>query len=39
MTSTKDLWLKLEELYTKIYLSSKMFLIERFFHFKLNLSK
>ncbi|XP_057770222.1 putative late blight resistance protein homolog R1B-16 [Salvia miltiorrhiza] len=39
MTSAKELWSKLEELYTGTSLPSKIFLIERFFRFKLDLNK
>lgn len=35
--SAKDLWDQLEELYTETSLSSKMFLLEIFFRFKLDL--
>ncbi|KAK4395819.1 Retrovirus-related Pol polyprotein from transposon TNT 1-94 [Sesamum angolense] len=37
--STKDLWNKLEELYTETSLPSKLFLLEKFFRYKLYLSK
>ncbi|XP_057797809.1 receptor-like protein 19 [Salvia miltiorrhiza] len=37
--SAKDLWCKLEELYTEKSLPSKLFLLERFFQFELDLSK
>ncbi|KAL0319875.1 UNVERIFIED_CONTAM: hypothetical protein Sradi_5249000 [Sesamum radiatum] len=37
--SAKDLWEKLEELYTKSSLPSKLFLLENFFKYKLDVSK
>ncbi|KAK4391500.1 Retrovirus-related Pol polyprotein from transposon TNT 1-94 [Sesamum angolense] len=37
--SAKDLWNKLEELYTETSLPSKLFLPEKFFRYKLDLSK
>ncbi|KAK4407943.1 Retrovirus-related Pol polyprotein from transposon TNT 1-94 [Sesamum angolense] len=37
--SAKDLWNKLEELYTETSLPSKLFLLEKFFRYKLDLSK
>ncbi|KAK4406052.1 hypothetical protein Sango_0611700 [Sesamum angolense] len=37
--SAKELWKKLEELYTETYLPSKLFLLEKFFRYKLDLSK
>ncbi|KAL2230503.1 UNVERIFIED_CONTAM: hypothetical protein Sindi_1644700 [Sesamum indicum] len=38
-TSAKKLWKKLEELYTETSLPSKLFLLEKFFRYKLDLSK
>lgn len=35
----KDLWNKLEQLYTETSLPSKLFLLENFFRYKLDLSK
>ncbi|KAL0384957.1 UNVERIFIED_CONTAM: hypothetical protein Sradi_2890000 [Sesamum radiatum] len=37
--STKELWEKLEELYTETSLPTKLFLLENFFKYKLDLSK
>ncbi|KAL2241037.1 UNVERIFIED_CONTAM: Retrovirus-related Pol polyprotein from transposon TNT 1-94 [Sesamum indicum] len=37
--SSKDLWNKLKELYTETSLPSKLFLLEKFFKYKLDLSK
>ncbi|KAL2245959.1 UNVERIFIED_CONTAM: Retrovirus-related Pol polyprotein from transposon TNT 1-94 [Sesamum indicum] len=37
--SSKELWDKLEELYTETSLPSKLFLLEKVFRYKLNLSK
>ncbi|KAL2237807.1 UNVERIFIED_CONTAM: hypothetical protein Sindi_0972400 [Sesamum indicum] len=37
--SSKELWDKLEELYTETSLPSKLFLLEKFFRYKLDLSK
>ncbi|KAL0368464.1 UNVERIFIED_CONTAM: Retrovirus-related Pol polyprotein from transposon TNT 1-94 [Sesamum calycinum] len=37
--SAKELWKKLEELYTETSLPSKLFLLENFFRYKLDLSK
>ncbi|KAL0437479.1 UNVERIFIED_CONTAM: hypothetical protein Sradi_0455800 [Sesamum radiatum] len=37
--SASELWKKLEELYTKTSLPSKLFLLEKFFKYKLDLSK
>ncbi|KAL2251745.1 UNVERIFIED_CONTAM: Retrovirus-related Pol polyprotein from transposon TNT 1-94 [Sesamum indicum] len=37
--SSKDLWNKLEELYTETSLPSKLFLLEKIFKYKLDLSK
>ncbi|KAL0304378.1 UNVERIFIED_CONTAM: hypothetical protein Sradi_6305900, partial [Sesamum radiatum] len=37
--SAKELWDKLEELYTKSSLPSKLFLLEKFFRYKLDVSK
>ncbi|KAL0322887.1 UNVERIFIED_CONTAM: hypothetical protein Sangu_1908000 [Sesamum angustifolium] len=37
--SAKELWNKLEELYTETSLPSKLFLLENFFRYKLDLSK
>ncbi|KAL0340055.1 UNVERIFIED_CONTAM: hypothetical protein Sradi_4522300 [Sesamum radiatum] len=37
--SAKELWKKLEELYTETSLPSKLFLLEKFFRYKLDLSK
>ncbi|KAL0298359.1 UNVERIFIED_CONTAM: Retrovirus-related Pol polyprotein from transposon TNT 1-94 [Sesamum radiatum] len=37
--SAKELWKKLEELYTETSLPSKLFLLENFFKYKLDLSK
>ncbi|KAL2235740.1 UNVERIFIED_CONTAM: Retrovirus-related Pol polyprotein from transposon TNT 1-94 [Sesamum indicum] len=37
--SSKALWDKLEELYTEISLPNKLFLLEKFFRYKLDLSK
>ncbi|KAL2250111.1 UNVERIFIED_CONTAM: hypothetical protein Sindi_2484800 [Sesamum indicum] len=37
--TARDLWEKLEELYTDTSLSSKLFLLEKFFKYKLDLSK
>ncbi|KAL2240257.1 UNVERIFIED_CONTAM: hypothetical protein Sindi_0666900 [Sesamum indicum] len=37
--SAKDLWKKLEDLYTETSLPSKLFLLEKFFRYKLDLSK
>ncbi|KAL0423124.1 UNVERIFIED_CONTAM: hypothetical protein Sradi_0847200, partial [Sesamum radiatum] len=38
-SSAKELWDKLEELYTETSLLSKLFLLEKFFRYKLDLSK
>ncbi|KAL2232096.1 UNVERIFIED_CONTAM: hypothetical protein Sindi_1389600 [Sesamum indicum] len=38
-SSSKDLWEKLEDLYTETSLPSKLFLLEKKFHYKLDLSK
>ncbi|KAL0362358.1 UNVERIFIED_CONTAM: hypothetical protein Scaly_1191000 [Sesamum calycinum] len=38
-SSAKELWDKLEELYTETSLPSKLFLLEKFFRYKLDLSK
>ncbi|KAL0436613.1 UNVERIFIED_CONTAM: Retrovirus-related Pol polyprotein from transposon TNT 1-94 [Sesamum radiatum] len=37
--SAKELWKKLEELYTETSLPTKLFLLEKFFKYKLDLSK
>ncbi|KAL0430215.1 UNVERIFIED_CONTAM: hypothetical protein Sradi_0647500 [Sesamum radiatum] len=37
--SAKELWEKLEELYTETSLPTKLFLLEKFFKYKLDLSK
>ncbi|KAL0361624.1 UNVERIFIED_CONTAM: Retrovirus-related Pol polyprotein from transposon TNT 1-94 [Sesamum radiatum] len=37
--SAKDLWDKLDELYTESSLPSKLFLLEKFFRYKLDVSK
>ncbi|KAL2252514.1 UNVERIFIED_CONTAM: hypothetical protein Sindi_0046100 [Sesamum indicum] len=37
--TARDLWKKLEDLYTDVSLPSKLFLLEKFFKFKLDLSK
>ncbi|KAL0437658.1 UNVERIFIED_CONTAM: hypothetical protein Sradi_0473700 [Sesamum radiatum] len=37
--SAKELWEKLEELYTETSLPTKLFLLENFFKYKLDLSK
>lgn len=37
--SSKELWKKLKELYTETSVPSKLFLLEKFFRYKLNLSK
>ncbi|KAL0444706.1 UNVERIFIED_CONTAM: Retrovirus-related Pol polyprotein from transposon TNT 1-94 [Sesamum latifolium] len=37
--STRELWDKLEELYTESSLPSKLFLLEKFFRYKLDMSK
>ncbi|KAL0403977.1 UNVERIFIED_CONTAM: hypothetical protein Sradi_2038500 [Sesamum radiatum] len=37
--SAKELWKKLEELYTETSLPTKLFLLENFFKYKLDLSK
>ncbi|KAL2230647.1 UNVERIFIED_CONTAM: Retrovirus-related Pol polyprotein from transposon TNT 1-94 [Sesamum indicum] len=39
LESSKALWDKLEELYTEISLPNKLFLLENFFRYKLDLSK
>ncbi|KAL2253784.1 UNVERIFIED_CONTAM: Retrovirus-related Pol polyprotein from transposon TNT 1-94 [Sesamum indicum] len=39
LESSKALWDKLEELYTEISLPNKLFLLEKFFRYKLDLSK
>ncbi|KAL2235906.1 UNVERIFIED_CONTAM: Retrovirus-related Pol polyprotein from transposon TNT 1-94 [Sesamum indicum] len=39
LDSSKALWDKLEELYTEISLPNKLFLLEKFFRYKLDLSK
>ncbi|KAL0449220.1 UNVERIFIED_CONTAM: hypothetical protein Slati_1478400 [Sesamum latifolium] len=39
LTTTKELWDKLEELYTESSLPSKLFLLEKFFRYKLDVSK
>lgn len=39
LESAKDLWEKLEDLYTENSLPSRMYLLEKFFRFKLDLSK
>ncbi|KAK6159055.1 hypothetical protein DH2020_006369 [Rehmannia glutinosa] len=39
LTTAKDLWDKLQELYTETSLPSKLFLLEKFFRFKLDLTK
>ncbi|KAK6160000.1 hypothetical protein DH2020_003381 [Rehmannia glutinosa] len=39
LTSAKALWEKLQELYTETSLPSKLFLLEKFFRFKLDLTK
>ncbi|KAL0456139.1 UNVERIFIED_CONTAM: hypothetical protein Slati_0953100 [Sesamum latifolium] len=38
-TTAKELWDKLEELYTESSLPSKLFLLEKFFRYKLDVSK
>ncbi|KAL2251350.1 UNVERIFIED_CONTAM: Retrovirus-related Pol polyprotein from transposon TNT 1-94 [Sesamum indicum] len=37
--TSKELWRKLEDLYTETSLPSKLFLLEKFFRYKLDLSK
>ncbi|KAL2243392.1 UNVERIFIED_CONTAM: hypothetical protein Sindi_0457200 [Sesamum indicum] len=37
--TARDLWKKLEDLYTDVSLPSKLFLLEKFFKYKLDLSK
>ncbi|KAL0458606.1 UNVERIFIED_CONTAM: hypothetical protein Slati_0487800 [Sesamum latifolium] len=39
LTTAKELWDKLEELYTESSLPSKLFLLEKFFRYKLDVSK
>ena len=39
LDSSKALWDKLEDLYTEISLPNKLFLLEKFFRYKLDLSK
>ncbi|CAA0813213.1 Unknown protein, partial [Striga hermonthica] len=39
LDSPKELWEKLQELYTETSLPNKLFLLEKFFRFKLDLSK
>ncbi|KAL0455731.1 UNVERIFIED_CONTAM: hypothetical protein Slati_0912300 [Sesamum latifolium] len=39
LTTAKELWDKLEELYTESPLPSKLFLLEKFFKYKLDVSK
>ncbi|KAL0451560.1 UNVERIFIED_CONTAM: hypothetical protein Slati_1134100 [Sesamum latifolium] len=39
LTTTKELWDKLEELYTESSLPSELFLLEKFFRYKLDVSK